>query len=316
MWEFSILRAIGLVAATWPFTLLRLLVFLVTTAAFVAATSTGAGIGWGVGHVGDADFRHMATFWGGVIGFGGASLVLWGFREYFTWMVVAGHVAALAALFDERPMPSGRAQIAAAIEMVKSRFGEVHALFLLDQAIKAAVGSVTRLFDGVAAFTGLPGLEGLVRLAGAVLRMSTTFLDELVLARALLTRSDDAWGNARSSVVLYAQNAGPILKNAVWLTLFRFIGTIVLFVVLIGPAGALVWFAPGAATGWAMLAALGLALGLRAAVLDPFCIACLMQAWFARIEGETPDPAWEARLDEASKPFREMGARARAAFGA
>lgn len=314
MWEFSILRSIGLVAATWPFTLLRLLAFVAASAAFVAATSTGAGIGWGVGHVGDAEFRAAATFWGGAIGFGAASFALWGLREYFTWMVVAGHVAALSAAFEGRPLPSGRAQIAAAIAMARQRFGEVHALFLFDQTIKAAVRAVTRLLGEFTAFGGLSGLEGPARLLGAVLRMSTTFLDELVLARALITRSDDAWGNARSSVVLYAQNAGAILKNAAWLTLFRFLGTIVLFVAAIGPAGALVWFAPGRATGWAMLAALGLALGLRAAVLDPFCIASLMQAWFARIEGETPDPVWEARLDEASKPFRDLGARS--GFGA
>lgn len=315
MWDFSILRAVGLVLRTWPFTVLRLMVFLGLTAAYVGATSAGAGIGWGIGHVGSTDFKAAATFWGGLAGFGAVSFWLWTLREYLTWMIVAGHVAALTIAFEGRPLPSGREQIAFAIAAVKARFAEVHALFVLDQLVKGAVGAVTRTFEGLAAFAGAPGLDGLVRLASAVLRMSTTFLDELVLARALIRRSDDAWGNARDSIVLYAQNAGPVLKNAVWLTVFRFVGTVVLFVVLLAPAGALVWFAPGAATGWTMLFALGLAVGLRAAVIDPFCIAALMQTWFTRIEGQRPDPAWETRLEEVSSQFRDLGARAREAFG-
>lgn len=315
MWEFSILRALGMVLRTWPFTVLRLLVFFGFIAVYVVAVATGAGLGWGVGHVGSRDFLESATAIGGLVGFVGVSIWAWTLREYLTYMITAGHVAALTLVFDGRPLPVGRGQIGFALDTVKARFVEIHALFVLDQAVKATVGAVTRSVDWFAGFVGLPGLQGLAQLVGTILRMSTTFVDEIVLARGLRTAADNPWDNARSSLVLYAQNAGPILVAAVWLTVLRWVLTVVLFVAMVGPAGALVWFVPGAATGWVLIFALAMAVALTKALIDPFCIAALMQVYFARIEGQRPDAAWEARLDELSAPFRSLADQARGWFG-
>lgn len=314
MWDFSVLRAVGLVLRTWPFTVLRLIVWGTVTGAIVASMGVGAGLGWGVGHVGDADFRHAATFWGGLAGLGAASITIWGLREYLLYLTTAGHVAALATASAGRPMPSGVDQVRFALAETRARFGEIHLLFVLDQAVKGAVGAVTGLVSGIAAFTGAPGLDGLARLVGAVVRMSTTFVDELVLARDIRLGSDDPWTTARQSVVLYAQNATVVLKNAVWLTLFRWLAAVVIFFLVMGPAAALVWFAPGSGPGWTFLAALILTVGLQKSLIDPFCIACLMEVWERRIEGQTPDPAWDARLAEVSEAFRGIVARARSAF--
>ena len=174
---------------------------------------------------------------------------------------------------------------------------------------------VTGTLDGLAGLFDLPGLAGFARLVGAVLRMSTTFVDEIVLARCIRGDSDEVWTTARASVVLYAQNAGPILRTAVWLTVMRWLATLVIFVLVVGPAGALVWFVPSGAAAWGLIFALLTSIALQKALIDPFCIAALMQVYFARTEGRIPDPEWEARLDALSAPFRDMASRARAAFG-
>ena len=314
MWSFSILRSIGLVAATWPFTVLRLLITGGLTLAYLVAVATGAGLGWGIGHVGSADFQAGATFWGGLAGFLGVSIWVWTLREYLVYLLTAGHVAAMVMVLDGRELPSGRAQIAFATAAVKARFGEIHLLFVLDQAVKGAVGAVVGLFDWMSAIVGLPGLQGLIRLIGAVLRLSTTFLDEVVLAREIRLASENPWTTAREGIVLYAQNASEILKNAVWLTVLRWVGTVLLFVVLLAPAGVAVWIIPGAATGWTLLFSLGFAIALQRALIDPFCIASLMQVYFGVTAGQRPDPAWDARLAEASAPFRDLVERARGAF--
>lgn len=315
MWTFSILRSLRLVLATWPFTLLRLIVMAAITAAYLAAIATGAGLGWGIGHIGSADFQAGATFWGGLIGVVGVSIWVWTLREYLVYLLTAGHVAAMVMVLDGRALPAGRAQIGFATDVVKARFGEIHLLFVLDQAVKGAVGAVVRLFDWMSMVLGVPGLEGLIKLIGAILRMSTTFLDEVVLARDIRLASDDPWTSAREGIVLYAQNAGEILKNAVWLTALRWVATIVLFFVMLAPAAIAVWVIPGPATGWALLFSLGFAVALQRALIDPFCIASLMQVYFTAIEGQRPDPAWDARLAEASAPFRQLVDRARGAFG-
>ena len=314
MWSFSILRSIRMVLATWPFTVLRLVVMIGLTVATLVAVATGAGLGWGIGNVGSADFRAGATVWGGLLGFVGVSIWIWTLREYLTYLLTAGHVAAMTLVLDGQSLPSGRAQIDFATGVVKERFGEIHLLFVLDQAVKGAVRAVVGLFDWVSMISGLPGLGGLIRLVGAVLRMSTTFLDEVVLAREIRLASSDPWTTAREGVVLYAQNAGEILKNAVWLTVIRWVFAVGLFIVLLAPAAAAVWIIPGPATGWALALSFGLAIALQRALIDPFCIASMMQVYFAATVGQRPDPTWDARLAEASAPFRDLVERARAAF--
>ena len=44
-------------------------------------------------------------------------------------------------------------------------------------------------------------------------------------------------------------------------------------------------------------------------------IAALMQVYFMKIEGQVPDPAWDMRLAETSKHFRELKDRALASVG-
>lgn len=314
MWDFSIAKAIALVVRTWPFTLLRLAIWTAITIAFVGTTGVGAGLGWGIGHIGDADFRHGATFWGGLAGAGVTAVWVFSLREYLLYLTTAGHVAALVAASEGRSLPGGVDQIRMALDAVKSRFGEIHLLFVLDQSIKGAVRAVTGLIEGVGAFLGLPGLEGMARLAGAVLRVSTTFLDELVLARNLRLATSDPWTTSRESIVLYAQNAGVVMRNAVWLTVFRAVAAVAIFVAVMGPAAALVWFAPGSGPGWTFLAALLLTVGLQKSLIDPLCIAALMEVWARRVEGQRPDPVWDERLASASQAFRDIVERARTAF--
>jgi hypothetical protein len=314
MWSFSILRSLRLVLATWPFVVLRILVLGGLSLAFVAAVTGGAGLGWIVGHVGSADFRAGATAWGGILGGVGAVVWVWSLREYLLYMITAGHVAAMVMALDGRPLPSGRAQIAFAVETVKARFGEIHLLFVLDQLIKGAVTAVTGLVGAVGLLSFVPGLQPLIRLLGAILRMSTTFLDEVVLAREIRIASQDPWTTARHGIVLYAQNAKAILWNAVWLTLFRWVMAIVLFVGLLAPVGLVALIVLGPTTAWSVIFTLLFAVAAQRAVIDPFLIASTMQVYFTATEGQHPDPDWDEKLSAASAPFRDLVARARSAF--
>ena len=67
---------------------------------------------------------------------------------------------------------------------------------------------------------------------------------------------------------------------------------------------------PGAWAAGGFVFALLFAWAVKAAVLEPFAITCLMQVYFKTIEGQQPDPEWDARLEQMSKKFRELKARA------
>lgn len=310
MWDFSIGTALGLVARTAPFVVFRIIVYFGISAAFVVAIGTGAGVGYGIGFFGDDDFRVSATGYGALAGFGLTAGVIFFLRDYILYIVKAGHIAVMVELLEGREIPGGRGQIDYARSIVTERFGQASALFALDQLIKGVVRAITGLVEGVMAFLPIPGLDRVMGIVRAYLRLAVGLVDEVILAHALRTRSDNAWKSAQEALVLYAQNARPMLVNAAWLTLFAWLVAFVIFLVMLVPAAGVVYLMPGNATAGMLVFAVIFAWAVKAAVIEPFALACLLQVYFKEIEGEVPNPQWEARLESASAKFRKMGERA------
>ena len=84
----------------------------------------------------------------------------------------------------------------------------------------------------------------------------------------------------------------------------------VVFLLMLAPAAAVVYVMPGAWSAGSMVFAVLFAWAVKAALIEPFAIACLLQAFFKVTEGQTPNPEWEAKLDSASKKFKTMGEKA------
>ena len=57
--------------------------------------------------------------------------------------------------------------------------------------------------------------------------------------------------------------------------------------------------------------ALIFAWSVKAALLEPFAITCMMEVYFRTIAGQVPDPAWEAKLDSLSAKFTKLKEKAR-----
>ena len=313
MWDFSIGRTIGILLQTLPFILLRMAIYFGITLAFILATGPGAGIGYGVGNLSE-DPGGFAVG-GGFIGFGLVAGAVYWAREWLLYMVKAAHIAVIVKLIDNAPLPAGQSQVAYGREVVTARFGEANTLFVLDQLIKGAIAAITVLIGGIAAFLPIPGLDALARFANTVIRLSLTYVDEIILGYNIRTNSTNAWDSSRHGLVLYAQNGLKMVKNAVWLSVFLWILAIVVFLLALSPAAAILYFFPGNIAGYAFVIALVFAWAFKAAVLEPFAIAALMSVYFKTIEGQVPDPAWDAKLAGASSKFREIKEKAVSAFG-
>ena len=310
MWDFSLSRAFGLMLRTWPFLLFRAVVYFGIAAALVVVTGTGAGVGYGVGMFGDAEFQAGSTFWGGAVGFGLTAGVVFFLRDYLLYMVKAGHIAVLVELLDNRPIPGGQGQIAYARTIVADRFGQASALFALDQLVKGVINLITGLTEGLLSILPIPGLDRLMGAVRAYLRLAVGLVDEVILAHAIRERSDNAWEAAHDGLVLYAQNARPMLVNAAWLTLITWVLAFVVFALMIAPAAAVVWLLPGDSTAGMFIFAVVFAWAVKAAVIEPFALACLLQVFFKVTEGQVPKPEWRGRLAQASTKFRTLGERA------
>ncbi len=315
MWDFSISSALGLMRRTAPFLLFRIVVYFGVTAAFVIVTGTGAGIGWGVGAFGDQKFQASSVFYGGLFGFAACAGVLFFLRDYLLYIVKAGHIAVMVEIMQGGEVPGGQGQIDYARKVVTERFGQASALFALDQVIKGVVGAVTGLLEGILMILPIPGLDRLAAVLRAYLRLAVGLVDEVILAHAIRTRAGNPWTSAREALVLYAQNARPMLINAAWLTLIVYVLSFVVFLVMLAPAAAIVYILPGSWSAGGFVFALIFAWAVKAALIEPFAIACLLQVFFKVTEGQTPNPEWEAKLTAASQKFKSMGERAMAWAG-
>ena len=306
MWDFRIGTALGLMAKTLPFILFRLAVYIGVALAYVLMTGVGAGVGWGIGGFGDEGFRAASTFWGGFAGFGIVGVIMYVLREYLLYMVKAGHIAVLVELLEGQSLPQGRSQIQHATASVKERFGQASALFAVDQLIKGVLKALTGLVRGVFRLLPIPGAQQFLRVVQMFLRIAVGFIDEVILAYSFRTRADDPWGASRDGLVLYGQNLKPMFKNAAWLALIVYGLSFVIFLVMLAPAAAVAYLIPGGWSATGVVVALLFAWSVKVAVLEPFAITCMMQAYFKAIEGQTPDPEWEAKLDGLSRKFRKL----------
>ncbi len=316
MWDFEIGRSVSIMIRTWPFIVFRMIVYFGITLAYILATGSGASVGYGVGHIStDPDGPLSFALWGGIVGIGVVSIALYWIREYILYVVKAGHIAVMVHLIDGREVPNGQDQIAYAKDVVKQRFAEANILFVLDQLVKGAIRAITGLIGGIAAFLPIPGLGGLVSFINTVIRLSLTYVDEIILGYNIRINSSSPFETARQGVVLYAQNGKTMVKNAIWLAVIMWGVSFVIFLLMLAPAAAIMWFIPGQLGGWAFVLAILLAWAFKAAFIEPFAIACLMQVYFKTIEGQVPNAEWDQRLAEASSKFRELKEKALASFG-
>lgn len=315
MWEFRVGGALAMMARTMPFIVLRIVVYFGIAVGYILLTGTGAGIGYGVGGFGDEGFQANTTLLGGVMGFGLFGAIMYWAREYILYIVKAGHIAVLVELIDGKPMPDGKSQISHATTVVKERFAQASVLFAIDQLVKGVIGAITGLVRGILTVLPIPGAQQLSGILHAFLRVAVGFIDEIILAYAIRTGATNPWGSAREALVFYGQNYRVMLKNAAWLAIIVYLLSFLVFLVMLAPAALVVYVMPGAWAAGGFVFALLFAWSVKAALLEPFAIACLMQVFFKTIEGQQLDPQWDARLEQMSGKFRKLKARAMGASG-
>ncbi len=308
MMDFGLGRTFGLLGKTAPFLLLRLVVFFGITLAYVIVTGGGAGLGYLVGRVGDEPAGY--AFFGGFIGFAVVSGVIYFMREYILYLVKAGHIAVLVHLIDDKPIPEGRGQIDYATAEVRSRFMETSVLFAIDQLIKGVLKVINRLLMTISNLIPIPAIQGIMKFVTTVINLSLTYVDEVILAHNIRVQSDNPWATSRDALVLYAQNYRAMLKNALFLAVIVWSLTLLIFLVTLAPFLALVSFFPEGAGFWTVVVAFVFAISLKAAIIDPFAMAALIQVYFKVTAGQQPREDWVSRLDGASDKFRELGQRA------
>jgi hypothetical protein len=307
--DFKMGDVLNLLGKTLPFLVFRFLIYMGIAVAYVVVVGVGAAIGAVVGHIGDNPAA--GSMWGGLVGFGAASVALHLLREYVLYLVKAGHIAVLVELLDGRDLPEGRGQIDYAQKLVRERFAQSSLLFGVDQLIKGILRVFNRMFLTVTGILPIPGLRGLVRFVNTVVNLSLTYLDEVILAHCFRTRAENPWEASRTALVLYAQSYKSFLTNAFLLTFVIWGMTFLVFLIVLAPAAAVVSLIPDAAGLLTVVMALVFAWGVKQAVIEPIAMVALMQVFFKVTEGQIANPEWDAKLASVSGKFGELKTKAR-----
>lgn len=313
MKNFSVGTTIGLLQKTAPFLIFRFLIYFAITMGYVILTGAGVGVGYGAGLIfGEAS---AGGAYGGFFGFAAASMGLYLLREYLLYIVKAGHIAVLVEVMDGGEIPGGRGQIEYAQAVVRERFTESSTLFAVDQLIKGVLKAFNKVFFAMASFLPIPGLQGLAKFLGTVVRLSLTYMDEVILANYIRSRDDNPWKSSRMSLTLYAQNYKIFLKNAVFLALIIWGLTAAVFLLVLAPVAGLVALFPGTAGPLTFALAVVFTWGIKEAIIEPFGMTAMMQVFFKVTAGQQPNPEWEQRLDSVSSKFGELKSKAGAWTG-
>lgn len=297
MWNFSLLKALVLWGRLAPLMVVRLAVFGLVALVLGAAVALGAWVGLRLAPVGGS----ADAILGGLAGLALAAAAL-GLVGLGRLRAMRSQLVALVAdLLDGVRVPMGQGQIAHARAAVAARFGSPAQLGAIHGFVRGVAAKVPAVAEGVGPLLSVPVLG---RLASGGL------VNQAVLAHAYRARPENAWEAAHDGLVLTTQNARELLGSAARINGVGWILTLAIFLLLLPPFVGLAAGWPAAGAAWGAVAAGLVALALRSALIQPFTLACLWQAFLRITAGQEPLGEWRGRLTQISAPFRDLGDRA------
>jgi hypothetical protein len=242
----------------------------------------------------------------GIYGFFWRTLV-----RYFLYLLKAGHIAVLTELILKGEIGNGQeGMFEYGKNVVKTRFGQVNAMFALDMLVHGVVRAFNRTLDWIARLLPIPGLQGVASVVNAVVYSATTFIDETIFSYALARGDSDNFRSSRDGLIYYAQNCKEVLKTAVWIVVLDKVATAAVWVVMLLPAFVITAILPASiagAGGFLVFVVSALfAWNLRAAFLEPLFLTMVMVKFHVSVRGQAIDLVWDDRLSRASNKFVEL----------
>lgn len=235
--------------------------------------------------------------------------------RYVFYMFKAAHIAIMAELLVNDKLPDGVNQLDYGRKKVTERFGEVNAMFVVDELVAGVVGAFTSTVSNLMSWLPSDTLQTLAGIINRVIHYATNYIDEAVLARSFYNKpQQNVWENARDGVVLYAMSWKPLLTSAVALMVISFLPGIVALILFAAPVTWLISLLSSSLAAWTFVLLLFLAWVFKVVIGDSFALAAIIAAYQRITAEKTPDPAMAAKLDSVSTAFQDLKNRAMQGF--
>jgi hypothetical protein len=231
--------------------------------------------------------------------------------QYVFYLLKAAYIAVVTEIIVNGSLPGGEGQLAWGRKAVEARFGQVSAMFVVDELVDGVVRAFTRTVYRITSI--LPGdtLQNLAQLINRVIRFAMSYIDEAIMARSFWRREQTVWHSAQDGVVLYAMVWKPILTNAVVLMILSYLPFVAVLLLLSAPVGFLVAAVAGnRAGGWTVIVIFLLAFLVKKAIGDAFAMTAIIASYYDETKDLKPSAEMSATLEGVSDQFRELKNRA------
>lgn len=303
--------AIGLLMRTLPYALMRFAVsfaFSIACIVWLTITLGGAavagrfiapvfGVGWFITCLVAAGW-----FWGAVL-------------RYVMHVIECGHIAVITELITHGRVGNGNeSMFAYGKRIVTERFGEVNVLFAMNLLVRGVVNAVHSTIEGIGHLLPIPGLHAIGNIVTAILRAATRYMDKVIFSYNLACGDPNPWRSAQQGLVYYAQDAKPLLKQAIWIVILERILSILLWLALLVPAAAVTAILPHAVRNVGAVVTIAIAalfaMAARGAFLKPVFLIMVTIRFHELVEHQPINQEWVARLEQLSTKFRDLGQKA------
>lgn len=271
----------------------------VLVGALLFAVTMGIAMLLGSGEMGVVMFLIWVGAWG---------IAHWIIKHYVSYLLKAGHVAAVAQSFKEGAVPARAVSVG--IAGVKERFATSNVYFVVDKLVAGAVKQLQKVFGKVTdKVTGLMGnMPGgtVIKTAGNMfIDISLGYVDECCLGYAFYHKEQNVYKSSADGVVVYAQNWKKLLKDGAKTTAIVFLTIFVLTLLSLAVVGALF-----KVLGWSMLVAVILsffvALVVKRAFVDSWIMVKMMSTFFTAAETTEITFDLYGKLSNLSGKFKEL----------
>ena len=232
-------------------------------------------------------------------------------RHYVLYLLKLGHIAVLTRLITDGSLPQGVNQVQFGKQIVTERFAQVNVLFVVDSLVTGVVRAFNRTLDWIAGLIPIPGLEGAMKVVGAVVHNATTYIDETFFSYNIARGDENVWRSSADALVYYGQNVKAVLKTAVWGLLLEYALTFAAFVIALIPAWLIGQILPGTVAGFAWVIAIVLAIVVRSAFLNPIFLTMVALTFHKHAQGQAIDISMAETLGRVSDKFRELSEKAK-----
>jgi hypothetical protein len=185
---------------------------------------------------------------------------------------------------------------------------------LIDGIVKAFNNSL----NWVASLVPVPGLQSIMGVVNAILKASTTYIDETIFSYNLARGDENLFRSSKDGLIYYAQNAKEILKTGLWAVGLDKLLTAIVWVIFLVPVFAITYLLGGGAwwlTVSAFVFAGVFAADVHSALLKPLFLTMVMVKFHSIAQAQPINPEWDSRLSDVSDKFRELKQKAEGFMG-